>query len=140
MPAQTELPDSRRSEVALLRSRLVSSAVGFLDRKARLLPNAKRRRLERSPLRLWRSGVRRSLCVSAQRFSILQLRADLELLFGIFFVLNALLRLNLSLGNVVLPAFLYFNLIKIRFAQHSRQRRLRFASGITQDKRLLKWV
>ncbi|CDJ49700.1 hypothetical protein, conserved [Eimeria brunetti] len=50
-----------------------------------------------------------------KRFQILQLRADLELYFGVFFVVWSLVRMNFSLSDVLLPAYLYWQLQKIRF-------------------------
>ncbi|CDJ39764.1 hypothetical protein, conserved [Eimeria tenella] len=50
-----------------------------------------------------------------KRFQILQLRADLEVYFGLFFVVWSLLRMNVSLSEFFVPAYLYWQLQKIRF-------------------------
>lgn len=53
--------------------------------------------------------------VCFQRFQILQLRADLEVYFGVFFVVWSVIRMDFSLTDVLLPAYLYWQLQKIRY-------------------------
>lgn len=50
-----------------------------------------------------------------QRFQILQLRADLEVYYGLFFVAWSIMRMNISLSEFLLPAYLYWQLQKLRY-------------------------
>ncbi|KAL8271944.1 hypothetical protein Esti_004068 [Eimeria stiedai] len=50
-----------------------------------------------------------------QRFQILQLRADLELYYGLFFVAWSVIRMHISLAEFLLPAYLYWQLQKLRY-------------------------
>ncbi|KAL8431141.1 hypothetical protein ACSSS7_005459 [Eimeria intestinalis] len=50
-----------------------------------------------------------------KRFQILQLRADLELYYGLFFVAWSVIRVNISLAEFLLPAYLYWQLQKLRY-------------------------
>lgn len=51
----------------------------------------------------------------SKRFQILQLRADLEVYYGLFFVAWSIMRMNISLFDFLLPAYLYWQLQKLRF-------------------------
>lgn len=50
-----------------------------------------------------------------KRFQVLQLRADLEVYFGVFYIVYSLIRMNISLSEFLLPAYLYWQLQKLRF-------------------------
>lgn len=50
-----------------------------------------------------------------KRFQVLQMRADLEVYYGIFFVMWSILRMNISISDFLLPAYLYWQLQKLRF-------------------------
>ncbi|KAL8440016.1 hypothetical protein Efla_004932 [Eimeria flavescens] len=57
-----------------------------------------------------------SACVCfSQRYQILQLRADLEVYYGLFFCAWSIIRMNISLSEFLLPAYLYWQLMKLRY-------------------------
>ncbi|CBZ53856.1 conserved hypothetical protein [Neospora caninum Liverpool] len=54
--------------------------------------------------------------VQSNRMLLMQQRADVEVFFGLFFILSRILTLNFSVSNSVIPIFLYFHLFRIRYS------------------------
>ncbi|PFH35688.1 hypothetical protein BESB_053390 [Besnoitia besnoiti] len=54
--------------------------------------------------------------VQGNRMLLMQQRADVEVFFGVFFIVARILTLNFSLANSILPAFLYFHLFRLRYS------------------------
>ncbi|XP_026191365.1 uncharacterized protein LOC34621418 [Cyclospora cayetanensis] len=50
-----------------------------------------------------------------KRYRALQLRADLEVYYGLFFFIWSLVRMQFSLSDFILPAYLYWQLQKLRY-------------------------
>ncbi|EPT28406.1 family UPF0121 protein [Toxoplasma gondii TgCatPRC2] len=73
--------------------------------------------------------------VQMNRMLLMQQRADVEVFFGVFFIVSRILTLNFSVSHSIIPIFLYFHLFRIRYSTcgftHTTFRRIdAFISGL----------